>query len=200
MLISFSAFRFRSGGGSVFFGRSHHCRARKLFAPAVGLVVGLTLGLSDLPVATAHTVPLVPTESKQSSDNAQLRERVEQWWTARKNGDHRKMYELYSPQLREQRPYETFVAESVARARIPLSGFDLVTFEAAGPDRALATLKLHLVVPAGKVTTDVEEDWIIADGQWFKVYKPPVIPSPPPGMQGKIVIPDSTRGQAAPPK
>ena len=134
------------------------------------------------------------------SDSAQLRERVEQWWTARKNGDHRKMYELYSPEFRVQRPYESFVPESVARARIPLDGFELISFEPAGPERALAKLKLHLVVPMGRITTDVEEDWLVSDGRWYKFYKPATTPRPPAGMQGRIVVPDAMREQAAPAK
>lgn len=149
--------------------------------------------------ATAANVTTIG-QTDSLSDSAQLRERVEQWWTARKDGDHRSMYELYSPQFRAQRPYDSFVSESVARARIPLDGFELIAFEAAGPERALAKLKLHLVVPMGRVTTDVEEDWIVSDGRWYKFYRPAMTPRPPAGMQGRIVVPDAVREPAAPAK
>ena len=182
-------------------------RGQRLFAPFGILALSATIGLcvflsATTQIAWASTIASATALSKEHShsDTAQLRERVEQWWTARKHGDHRMMYELYSPQFRAQRPYESFVSESVARARIPLEGFDLVAFEAAGPERALAKLKLHLVVPMGRVTTDVEEDWMVSDGRWYKFYKPAVAPRPPAGMQGRIVVPDAMREQAAPAK
>jgi len=182
-------------------------RGQRLFASFGIFVLSMATWLGVLHPATtqiarASTVANATGAGTEDSlsDNAQLRERVEQWWTARKNGDHRMMYELYSPQFRAQRPYESFVPESVARARIALDGFDLVAFEAAGPERALAKLKLHLVAPMGRVTTDVEEDWIVSDGRWYKFYKPAMTPRPPAGMQGRIVVPDAVREQAAPAK
>ncbi len=188
-------------------GSAGMCRRQRLFASCGMFVLSATASLGIFLPATmqtvwAATVTKVTAVGNQDalSDNAQLRERVEQWWTARANGDHRTMYELYSPQFRFQRPYESFVAESVARARIPLDGFEIIAFQADGSDRALAKLKLHLVVPMGRVTTDVEEDWIVSDGRWYKFYKPAMTPRPPTGMQGRIVVPDAMREQAAPAK
>ena len=182
-------------------------RGQQLFASFATFVLSAATWLCILHPATtqivwASTVANAAAVGAEDSlsDTTQLRERVEQWWTARKNGDHRMMYELYSPQFRAQRPYESFVPESVARARIALDGFDLVAFEAAGPERALAKLKLHLVAPMGRVTTDVEEDWIVSDGRWYKFYKPAMTPRPPAGMHGRIVVPDAVREQAAPAK
>ncbi len=207
MLRSFSVIRLRAWSPFSSSSCALKFRVRMLYASAAILLIGFAIDFSPLLPATAQTI-LAPTlartaatnDSRPSTDDARLRERVEQWWTARKNGDHRKMYELYSPQFRAQRPYESFVSESVARSRIPLDGFELVAFGAPGPDQALAKLKLHLLIPAGSVTTDVEEDWIMSDGQWFKLYKPAVVPRPPPGMQGRIVIPIGAHEQAAPAK
>jgi hypothetical protein len=131
------------------------------------------------PAAARAGAPRQPSSSTLSGQSA-LAARVDAWWKAREERDHLKMYELFDPEYRRSTPFAKFLQESAVRTRYEIVSHRITRIEARGEDRVVVTLEVgsSLTSFGGPFPVTVEEAWVRADGEWFKVHEPFKAPFP----------------------
>ncbi len=99
-------------------------------------------------------------------------QRIEQRWAYLIERDFEAAWEMHSPGFRETTPLADFLVEMATRP-IRVLDAELVSVECEGPVcDASVTLTYQVVAgPTGissmRVSTQIEERWILHDGQWW---------------------------------
>jgi hypothetical protein len=115
----------------------------------------------------------------RAPDVADLESRTRLWWSARQAGDVRRMYELFEPSLRARMSLSEFEVHAPRLRRIPIEDPRIESVSLI-PDSNRAVVKLvaqtRLPRSGRPVEIDINDPWVLEDGQWWRVYVPPRTP------------------------
>lgn len=112
-------------------------------------------------------------------DNAQLENRVKAWWSARQAGDVAQMYEMFEPSFRAGTKLSEFGVHATRMRHIPIENPRIVSISRTpDPNRAVVSLVGQTMLPrtGALVDIDINDQWVLQDGQWWRVYVPPRLP------------------------
>lgn len=116
-----------------------------------------------------------------------LRRRVAQWWTARQQRDHDTMYQIYEPAYRTRSDRTQFLKENLVRTRFEILSYQVQEITRETPTRAKVKIAFSFLHPpaGGALPGQVEEIWLLTEGNWFKQYQPIKPPFPQPDSPRK---------------
>jgi hypothetical protein len=118
-------------------------------------------------------------EPAVASDDSALEKRARAWWTVRQAKDAKAMYELLEPAYRNSTTFDVFLVQVPRLTRIPLEDvrFESITRVPDAP-RAKVTFAAKSKLPRAGETVDIkfEDQWVFEQGEWWRVYVPPVLP------------------------
>jgi hypothetical protein len=112
-------------------------------------------------------------------DAADLERRVQAWWTARQTGDVASMYAMFEPSFRATTSFSEFGGDANRLRRIAIENPRIVAVSSVtNSDRAVVTLVVQTRLPrTGQlVDVDIRDEWVLDDGQWWRVYVAPRTP------------------------
>jgi hypothetical protein len=103
---------------------------------------------------------------------------VQAWWSARRAGDIAAMYSMYEPSFRATTSLSEFAVEAGRLRRIAVENPRIVTISPVpNSNRVVVTLVAQTLLPmAGLVDIDLQDEWILQDGKWWRVHVPPLMP------------------------
>jgi hypothetical protein len=134
-----------------------------------------------------------PTPAKVASGTSEeLRAEVKRFWDCRLAKDHRTIYDIYEPRLKELATLDHFLG---AKGLIDYFSYDIEEITVDG-DVGRANVRYtwkpnHPAFSSMKVKDDVMEDeWLFVDGKWHKKF---VIPSPTQDVNPAAGDPSSIR-------
>lgn len=146
-------------------GRPH--RSRGIQSPRLMLGALLTAVI----VACSNPAP--------APDAADLARRVQAWWSARQHGDVAGMYEMFEPSYRATTPISEFSIQAERLRHVAIENPRIVSVSRAPEsNRAVVSLVAQTLLPrTGQlVNIDIRDEWVLEDGQWWRVYVVPHTP------------------------
>lgn len=151
-----------------------------------GIILSLSALVLSSPLCFSQTPgePASRAEGSESRQEQRLRDRINEWWTARQYRGMTKMYNLYESKYRQQVSVEDFRVQSAMRDRFDIVSAKILTIEYEAPTRASVVLEYVTQMPqlGEPVPAKIQEAWIFEDGDWYKVFREPMVPQPPPGF------------------
>jgi hypothetical protein len=112
-------------------------------------------------------------------DAGELERRVQAWWSARQTGDVAGMYGMFEPSFRATRSLGEFGGDAIRLRRIAIENPRIVAVSPVpNSNRAVVTLVAQTRLPrTGQlVDIDIRDQWVLEDGQWWRVYVAPRTP------------------------
>lgn len=112
-------------------------------------------------------------------DAADLESRVQAWWSARQTGDVARMYGMFEPAFRATTSLSEFGVHANRLRRIAVENPRTVAVSPVpNSNRVVVTLVAQMLLPkAGRlVDVDIRDEWVLEDGQWWRVYVAPRTP------------------------
>jgi hypothetical protein len=155
----------------------------KVRSGLVRLAVMAMLSATAWPAAARPAAPQPDRDARKESESAvpaALKHRVDDWWDARSERDHQKMYELYEPGYRATITFAKFLQESAVRSRYDIVGHRVLRMKTRDAAHVFVVLQLDttLMKFGGPYTVEVVEPWVKVDDEWFKEYEPFKLPLP----------------------
>ncbi len=112
-------------------------------------------------------------------DATDLESRVQSWWSARQIGDVARMYGMLEPSFRATMPLSEFGIHANRLRRIAIENPRIVAVSSVpNSNRAYVNLLAQTRLPrTGQlVDVDIRDQWVLEDGQWWRVYVAPRTP------------------------
>lgn len=136
-------------------------------------------GLADIQAASAasRTPATVVAPRLSAKVERAIRARVGEWWAARENRDHSRMYALFEPAYRKQVSLSDFLKESAVRSRFDIADTRVEDVIPETPDRVRVKIDIETRpprLPRGRVTA--EDTWVRVSGRWYKVHQDITLP------------------------
>ena len=112
-------------------------------------------------------------------DTANLESRVKAWWSARQAGDVARMYAMFEPSFRATTPLSEFGVQANRLRRLAIENPRIVAISPVpNSNRAVVALVAKTMLPRTGLLVDIDisDQWVLEDGQWWRVYVAPRTP------------------------
>lgn len=126
-----------------------------------------------LTASICFSILVLPGVPALASDVSSLRQRVEAYWSARRESDLAAAYELYSPDFRKKYTRGQFLASFQRLLKFPPLRFEVTEVSIADSGTA-ARVKVTLVTrhdlgpEALEIQSIADEEWVLEDSKWWK--------------------------------
>lgn len=112
----------------------------------------------------------------EAQDVSTLEIRARAWWSARQAADERGMYEIFEPSFRASTSFDEYRVHTRRLTRIPLEDLRIESISRVpNSPRAIVRFvaKSRLGRSAQIVDVNFEDQWVLEQGEWWRVYVPP---------------------------